>query len=178
MRNIELKATLPDRAAALRACAALAARPQGDIRQIDTYFHVPSGRLKLREAAPGRCELVYYHRADRPGPKGCDYSLEPVAASIKAILAEALGVLVVVEKVRTLFLWENVRIHIDSVMGLGDFIEFEAVLDADHDDADGVRKLEQLIAAFGIADPDHLSVSYLDLALAKVSPPAGGPTPA
>ena len=163
MRNIELKARLRDRGAAISTSERLGASPQGDIHQIDTYFNVPSGRLKLREAQPGRCELVFYHRPDVEGPKGCDYTLEPAAPSIKVLLADALGVLAVVDKVRTLYLWKNVRIHIDEVAGLGAFLEFEAVLDAMHDDADGKAKLDFLIREFGIQDADHLSVSYLDL---------------
>jgi adenylate cyclase class IV len=165
LRNIELKARLRDRAAALAVCDALQARPQGDIRQIDTYFRVPGGRFKLREAQPGRCELVYYRRADVDGPKGCDYTLEPVQPSIKGMLAGALGVIAVVDKVRTLFLWDNVRIHLDRVQGLGDFIEFEAVLGPEHDDADGQRKLVHLGAAFALEAGDMVACSYLELTL-------------
>ncbi len=35
---------------------------------------------------------------------------------------------VVVSKRRRLFLWEGVRIHLDEVEDLGNFVEFEAVL--------------------------------------------------
>lgn len=163
MRNIELKARLRDRGRALAVCEVLGAAAQGDIHQVDTYFPVPQGRLKLREATPGRTELVHYHRPDVEGPKGCDYTLESVQPSIKALLRDALGLLAIVDKVRTLYLWENVRIHLDHVERLGDFIEFEAVLDDTHDDDDGHVKLQHLIAAFGIRDEDHLAVSYLDL---------------
>ncbi len=167
MRNIELKARLRNRAAALEACVELGASPQGDIHQVDTYFRVPEGRLKLREADPGRDELVFYRRPDVAGPKGCDYLLEPAKRSIKGFLAEALGVLAVVDKVRTLYLWENVRIHLDCVAGLGDFLEFEAVISGACDDADGRRKLEHLIALFGIAAGDHLERSYLEMTLGQ-----------
>lgn len=163
MRNIELKARLRDRGRALAVCEALGARPQGDIHQVDTYFNVPNGRLKLREATPGRTELVHYHRPDVEGPKGCDYTLAPAQAEIRPLLRDALGILTVVDKVRTLYFWENVRIHLDRVEQLGDFIEFEAVLDATHDDADGHTKLQRLIAEFDICESDHLAYSYLDL---------------
>lgn len=166
MRNIELKARLRDRDRALTVCTELGASAEGDIHQVDTYFKVPSGRLKLREASPGRTELVFYHRPDVTGPKGCDYDLETVQPSMKGFLANALGVLAVVDKVRTLYLWQNVRIHLDHVAGLGDFIEFEAVLDETYDDEDGHRKLAHLIAAFGLGEADHLTTSYLEMALA------------
>lgn len=165
MRNIELKALLPDYEFALAQCAALAAAAQGDIHQIDTYFNVTKGRLKLREAKPGQTELVYYERPDQPGPKGCGYLLHTVDGAIKPFLDQALGTLVVVDKVRTLYLWKNVRIHLDRVAELGEFIEFEAVLDEEHDDADGQEKLDFLIKQFKIQDHHRLSHSYLDLRL-------------
>lgn len=163
MRNIELKAWLRDRTAALEACRALGARAQGDIQQADTYFRVAEGRLKLRVNVPGEAQLVFYRRADEPGPKGSDYTLVTVAPELRQQLAEALGVVAVVDKVRTLYLWENVRIHLDRVEGLGDFIEFEAVLTDGYDDADGHRKLARLQEAFEIRPNDLVPQSYVDL---------------
>jgi len=170
MRNIELKARLRDWEAARRACRALDARPQGDIHQLDTYFRVTEGRLKLREAQPGPTELVFYQRPNVPGPKGCDYLLAPVQPSIKPLLSGALGILAIVEKTRTLYLWENVRIHLDRVTGLGEFIEFEAVLSEDYDEEDGRRKLEHLTASFGLRPEDLFDGSYLDMIRAIETP--------
>ena len=167
MRNIELKAHLRDRAFALDVCQRLGASSCGDIHQRDTYFRVPKGRLKLRESDPGDDYLVFYHRPDVAGPKGCDYSIEVVNRSLRGILMEALGVLAIVEKKRTLFLWKNVRIHLDEVTDLGSFIEFEAVLSDGYDEADGHSKIAFLQHEFGIAPSDLLETSYLDIMLGK-----------
>lgn len=172
MRNIELKARLRDRQHVLAVCEALAAAPQGDLWQRDTYFPVAEGRFKMREVEPGEDYLVFYRRADAITARGCDYAIEPVRTSMRAVLQEALGTLAVVEKVRTLYMWHNVRIHLDRVMDLGDFIEFEAVLDATHDDADGYEKLHLLQHAFAIETDDLEPGSYLDLCLARVPRPA------
>ena len=51
MRNLEFKARLADSAAALKRARELGCDLYGDLRQTDTYFRVPSGRLKLRETA-------------------------------------------------------------------------------------------------------------------------------
>ena len=163
MRNIELKARLRDWAKALCVCSELGTILHGDIRQTDTYFPVPEGRLKLRASDPGEDYLVFYRRADLAGPKACDYLIRPVDRSLRDLLAGALGTLAVVEKTRTLFLWENVRIHLDRVEGLGEFIEFEAVLTDGYDETDGYRKLEKLEAAFEIAAEDRITISYLDM---------------
>lgn len=167
MRNIEMKALLPNRDRALQACEFIGAEARGDIHQVDTYFRVPHGRLKLRVANPGRSELVYYHRADEPGAKGCNYTLEPVNPSMGALLGDALGVLATVEKVRTLYRWENVRIHLDHVASLGDFIEFEAVQEESASDADGFEKLNYLADTFTIAHREQLKYSYLDMMLKR-----------
>ena len=169
MRNIELKAHLRDRQRALEVCEELSATTHGDIRQTDVYFPVEAGRFKLRISEPGDDHLVFYRRPDAPGPKGCDYVLHTVDGGMREVLSAALGELAVVEKVRTLFLWENVRIHLDRVVGLGDFIEFEAVLGDGYDDADGEGKVARLRDAFGIGSVDLVEVSYLDLVLGSRS---------
>ncbi len=163
MRNIELKARLRDRAHADSVCASLGAAFQGDLHQTDTYFRVAKGRLKLRENEPGGAELIFYLRPDSTDTRASDYQVTPVDATLKVSLAGALGVLRIVRKTRSLWLWENVRIHLDAVDGLGDFLEFEAVLGEGHDDASGHRQLAGLREAFAISDADLVSQSYSDL---------------
>jgi hypothetical protein len=53
-RNIELKARCPNLAAARAAALRVGATPVGVLEQLDTYFRVPHGRLKLarRPAVP------------------------------------------------------------------------------------------------------------------------------
>jgi hypothetical protein len=48
-RNVELKASDPDPARSLQASLDIGAQDEGWLKQIDTYFRVPRGRLKLRE---------------------------------------------------------------------------------------------------------------------------------
>lgn len=163
MRNIELKARLHDWAGAIEACRGLKAASQGAIRQRDTYFPVPAGRLKLRESDPGDDYLVFYRRPDVAAAKGCDYEIRVVDRALRPLLEQALGVLAVVEKTRTLYLWENVRIHLDDVQGLGRFLEFEAVLSQGHSEADGFAKLARLRQVFGVADSDCFEGSYVDM---------------
>jgi adenylate cyclase class 2 len=163
MKNVELKAKLRDFAAAQAVCKALQAAPRGEIHQVDVYFRVPDGRLKLRTNTPGRAELVFYRRADRAAARASDYTVEPVSETLAHLLRDALAPLVVVEKVRTLYLWKNVRIHLDRVQGLGEFIEFEAVLSDDCDEAEGHRRVATLREAFALLPSDLVPQSYSDL---------------
>jgi predicted adenylyl cyclase CyaB len=168
MRNIELKARLRDPEAARRTALRVADSPTVlHLEQVDTYFHAPNGRLKLREEYGAHAEhkLVFYNRADESGPKQCDYDLLPVAdpAAAKALLAAALGVRTVVKKNRTVYFHKNVRIHLDTVDGLGDFLEFEAVMGRGVPEEQGAPLVARLMREFGVSGLDLVTASYCDM---------------
>jgi len=165
VRNIELKARLTDLAAARETARSIATKEIGLQVQTDTYFHCPNGRLKLRQIEHAPAHLVWYARPDTEGPKASDYRLVPVAnpETLKAALSDAYGIWCVVRKHREIFLYHNVRIHLDEVEGLGTFLEFEAVLGGDVDDRQGHAQLAELRRQFSISDTDLLAVSYSDL---------------
>lgn len=138
--------------------------------QIDTYFNVSNGRLKLRE---GNIEnfLVHYERSDKEGPKQSVVSLyaSQPGSSLKETLTRALGILVVVDKQREIYFIENVKFHVDIVRGLGTFMEIEAV---DYDGNIGLEKLNEqcnkYLEDMGIKDEDLISGSYSDMLLKNV----------
>lgn len=166
-RNIELKARLDSWEFAHELACRIATSAPERLSQRDTYFHCRHGRLKLREIACHAAQLVWYERRNDNGPKQSDYRLVAVEdpPSLLAALTEALGVLVVVEKERHIFLWHNVRIHLDRVTDLGSFLEFEAVVQPDVDDARALRQVLDLQAQFRLAPDDLVSRSYSDLLL-------------
>jgi predicted adenylyl cyclase CyaB len=166
--NIELKARLHNLAAARQIAERIATKYLGFEQQTDTYFHCPHGRLKLREINGIKAQLVAYRRANRQDAKQSDYHLIEVADTgrLKAVLADVLGIRVVVDKRREIFLHDNVRIHLDEVSNLGTFLEFEAVLGGGIDAEAGQAQVAQLQTAFGISPVDLLSGSYADLLLA------------
>lgn len=164
MRNIELKARLTSHDKAASLCRAIDATYAGDLRQTDTYFNCTDGLLKLREIDPGDDYLVHYLRPVIADTKACDYTTANVdALTLKPLLTDSLGVYAVVAKTRALWLWHNVRIHLDRVEGLGNFIEFEAVLSPKFDESDGLSKLAFLRKTFDIEDRDLCDVSYAEM---------------
>ncbi len=167
-RNIELKARDPDPERALATCESLGAEAGGVLVQRDTYFDVPQGRLKLREEASAVPHLIAYERPDLAGQRESRYRIVEVeqADEMKAALSVALGIKIVIAKERCLFLWEGVRIHLDQVDGLGNFIEFEAIAPAASDLSHEKAQVRTLRQAFDIADADVIGGSYCDLALA------------
>jgi adenylate cyclase class 2 len=119
---------------------------------------VPRGRLKLRESSLSGAQLIPYLRPDDDGPRRADYQVIPVAdpAGLKALLSAMLGVHRVVRKRREIWLYENVRIHLDAVEGLGDFMELEAVFDGTPAaEAEQQRKVAWLMKELGV-DPGSL----------------------
>jgi predicted adenylyl cyclase CyaB len=136
--------------------------------QEDTYFAVPRGRLKLRRERGGVAQLIAYERPDLPDQKESRYRIVEIedAAGLEEALAGALGIIAVVGKERRLFILEGVRIHLDSVDGLGSFIELEGVAEPRDIDLPGLEaRLADLRRSFGIEDVDLVGGSYCDLLL-------------
>src|SRR3954471_4496057 len=163
-RNIELKAfdTDPERSQAV--VLGLGPPDKGVILQRDTYFRVASGRLKLREEEPDGASLVQYDRVDDASARESRYRVVPVedAAGLCAALQTSLGVLAVVEKERHLLLWQNVRIHLDRVHNLGNFLELEGVATADSDLAAELDRVTRLTEALDVVPERILRSSYSD----------------
>lgn len=132
---------------------------------MDNYFKVNRGRLKLRE---GNIEnaLIYYEREDSRGPKKSEVILcQDPASPLKDILSKAMGV-VVVDKQREIYFIDNVKFHIDTVQGLGSFIEIEAIDEnCSLREARLLEQCESYIKLFQIPGEDLVSVSYCDLLL-------------
>jgi adenylate cyclase, class 2 len=137
--------------------------------QIDTYFNVTNGRLKLRE---GNIEnnLIYYNRSNESKVKESQFELIniPDANILKEVLTQCLGIKIVIEKKREIFFIDNVKFHIDEVVGLGSFIEIEA--SNLHVQVSKERLEEQCnyyVTQFGIKDEDLIAFSYSDMLMAK-----------
>ena len=163
--NIELKARCRHLDRFREKALALPHSSEGERRQTDTFFVTPKGRLKLRESEPGGAVLIPYLRNNQPGPKQSDYSLLPVndVAATKRILTEMFGVRVVVKKIRSVYLYKNVRIHLDRVENLGDFVEFEAVVQQKSERSASRQTLDWLVNYFGIPEAQFVPEAYADL---------------
>jgi predicted adenylyl cyclase CyaB len=163
--NIEIKARVQDYAGLKAKVESLSDIPVQVIPQVDTFFNIPTGRLKLRELAPDRAQLVWYARVDDTGPKRSDYQIYETEnpESLKSTLGLALGVRGVVKKIRYLYLVGQTRIHLDDVDGLGYFMELEVVMQPGQTDAEGQAIAEDLMRKLGVAPGDLLDGAYMDM---------------
>lgn len=141
----------------------------GTDHQIDIYFQVPQGRLKLRKGSIEQ-KLIFYQRNNQKGPKSSDIHLVPAAhpQKMQALLESALGTKVIVDKQREIYFIDNIKFHIDEVDELGSFMEIEAI---DKDGTIGEEKLQQqcqkYINLFSIQEEDLIAESYSDLLLKR-----------
>jgi adenylate cyclase, class 2 len=139
--------------------------------QLDTYFNIANGRLKLREGAIENA-LIHYFRKNSNGIKQSEVTLyqHQPDKNLKDILTKALGVKAVVAKQRKIYFIGNVKFHFDRINELGSFIEVEAI---DIDGSIGIEKLKEqcqtYIQLFDITEDQFIAESYSDLLVKKSS---------
>lgn len=165
------------------------------IPQHDVFFNVPNGRLKLRyekvcllvvmhmlvanrhrvlilidtQLQNGNSMLIQYNRPDATGPKLSEFNILETddPKMLHQILELSIGVLGEVKKERWLFNYEQTRIHLDKVEGLGTFLEFEVCLRPAQTIEDGKIIADKLSELFHIRPEDLMAGAYLDELLPK-----------
>lgn len=169
--NVEIKARCSDPGRIRTLLAEHGADFKGTDHQVDTYFQVPGGRLKLRQ---GNIEqnLIFYRRPDSRTPKTSGINLVPAEhpEELHALLSNALGVLAVVDKKREIYFIDTVKFHIDEVQKLGHFLEIEAIdSNKSRSEAQLKEQCQSYIKILDIAQEDLVAQSYSDLLLAEES---------
>jgi adenylate cyclase class IV len=163
--NIEIKARVSDPSRLRMLAERLSDTAPETIEQFDTFFPCSHGRLKLRRFSAQAGELISYTRADVAGAKQSDYAIASTSTpdDLLAVLSAALGVERTVTKTRVLLRAGQTRIHLDSVLGLGSFVELEVVLRDDQPPAEGHRIARELMTALDIRECDLIEGAYADL---------------
>ncbi|XP_071187704.1 uncharacterized protein [Salvelinus alpinus] len=185
--NVEIKARVSNATRLAERASQLSQSEGTVIRQQDTFFNCSTGRLKLRNLMQdGSGQLIFYERPDCDGPKVSNYSLSTtqdpeglrvssyynttVATTqdpegLRTVLADSLGVKGEVRKERRLFLVGQTRVHLDSVEGLGHYMELEVVLREDQRPEEGEVIARSLMKELGVGDDSLVTGAYVDLLL-------------
>ena len=116
-----------------------------------------------------QAELIAYDRDEAAPDRPSDYQIArtPDGAALREVLADALGVLAVVRKRRTLLLLDTTRVHLDNVDELGSFLEIEVPVREDVAAAEA--QLASLIEALGFERADGIRSSYVDIMLEQTA---------
>lgn len=165
--NLEIKTPLFSLEEVRKKIRLLPAAYSGTLHQRDTYFNIPQGRLKLREMPDRDHELIVYARPDQR-ERISDYHVCRCgdSAQLRLVLEQALGIRFVVEKKRELWMFGGTRIHLDEVMDLGFFMEFEIPI-GEFKPGEAERTLQFLIRELSLDPAVFIGGSYIDLMLEK-----------
>ncbi len=164
-KNLEFKVRYESLDLLLPKLAALRAKRQETINQVDTYFHNPKGRLKLRETdISHEGWLIYYERPNTLESRYSIYQLCKIAeaSGLKELLTAALGVKTIIKKQRVLWMYKNTRIHLDTVTDLGEFVELETVFQG-QTEADADKEHNHVKNVLGLETAEPIAVSYSEL---------------
>ena len=163
-RTIEVKARTRDLSAIRERLLALGAEEAGSFRQVDYYFQVPVGRLKLREVeGSDEVELIYYERADEAGPRPCKSTIIRLRKADAEPLRRILPVRGVVKKHRAIYRLGPAELHLDDVEGLGQIVEVEVRLEGGLGEEEAVKLAKELLEELGIREEDLIPYSNIDL---------------
>lgn len=171
-RNVEIKVKIPEEFGALiMRVDEIADQGPGVIEQIDVFFLCMNGRLKLRVFPESGAELIFYQRPDGKEPRESRYVISKTDSpgSLREVLKLAYGEACQVRKMRVLFLVGRTRIHLDSVEGLGCFLELEVVLAEDEQIESGVAEAHELLEKLGLSTHELVSEAYVDLIAKQLS---------
>jgi predicted adenylyl cyclase CyaB len=170
--NIELKARDADPAKTRALVEQISDAPGVELKQEDTFYLCPNGRLKLRRISAAHSELIFYRRPDIAGAKQSDYLIAPATApeELNAVLTAAFGAWRTVVKTRVLLQVGQTRIHLDKVERLGSFVELEVVLREGQSPQEGHHIARELMARLGLRDEDLTEGAYADLLAATNMP--------
>ncbi len=134
--------------------------------QKDIYFKVKEGRLKLRIINSSEANLIFYKRSDKRKIRTSEYILSRTNdfRQLENILKSQFEKLAVVSKQRNIFIKDNVRIHLDKVKSLGEFLEIEII----YKDLRAAKKqMDFYIKFLGLNPVEFIKNSYSDLLIKK-----------
>ncbi len=163
MLNIEFKAELRERELARGVLKTLGALFQGKFEQTDVFVRVPEGRLKRREHPGEPACWIWYQRSDEVGVRESHWTrLDAQQIETRFAGLDRTPWKRVVKR-RELWTLENVRVHLDEVLGVGSFLEFEGVVAQGTDAAETRMKVEHLVAEFRPLLGEPIASSYESL---------------
>ena len=164
-QTVEIKARCTDHARIRRLLKSRGAEFLSRETQVDIFYRVNEGRLKLRRSKSENF-LIGYRRPDRRGPKHCLVDLYEYndLDSLDRVLSGVLGRRLSVRKSRERWLLGSVKFHLDRVDKLGSFLEIEVLGIRGVDDLESLRSTcEEWLHLFGVRQEDLVEAAYADL---------------
>ena len=134
---------------------------KGILVQKDIYYKWKKGLLKLR-IENSSSQLIKYNRDEKGMKRWSNYEiLEVEGKNPENFFNNILQREAVVEKKRELYIYNNTRIHLDTVKRLGKFIELETIVIKNKKGAE--KRFKEIITLLGIDQKKEIKSSYRNL---------------
>ncbi|MFZ1321988.1 MAG: class IV adenylate cyclase [Ignavibacteria bacterium] len=161
-KNYEIKCKIPDIAKFRKIFKNESSYLYSKELQTDIYYKVKKGRLKLRIIKNEYANLIFYERSDKTKIRTSSYIISRTNdfKQLDNILRSQFKVLTVVSKVRNIYIKENVRIHLDRLKKLGDFLEIEIIY---KDIKSAKKQMKELIEFLELNKNEFIKHSYSDM---------------
>ena len=170
MIEIEVKARA-DHERIRELLTGLGARAIGVEQHCDTYYNAPHRDFSLTDEAL-RIRIVNRHavltykgkKLDAVSKTREEFETDVDGDTMRSILL-SLGFVEsgVVKKTRAVFEFEDLMICLDSVDGLGQFIEVETMVESESDVVLHRTRVFEFLDKLGIGQEDSIRVSYLEM---------------
>ncbi len=158
--NLELKVKVDSHSKFISILKSTNTENRGILKQKDVYFKIKKGILKLR-VENKTFTLIKYFR-DEKGKRWSNYELLKLeGANPEKYLRQIFDVEVVVEKKRMVWFYNNTRVHLDEVKGLGKFLELETLFISTRKDAES--RFKDTITLLNLDLSGQIRASYKNL---------------
>jgi len=161
-KNLEIKLKLDNASQILSIRNSLQNYSRSVEKQIDIYYKVNKGRLKLRIINGNEGNLILYSRAEKNVERISHYTISKTKdfKELDFILSRQFGILVKVVKKREIFISKNIRVHLDKVAGLGNYLEIEIIYS---DLLNAKKQMKNLVKLLDLDEKKFIKNSYSDL---------------
>ncbi len=131
------------------------------LNQKDIYYKKSGSLLKLR-IENGEQSIIKYLRDEKGNDRFSDYEfLRFESGNAEKFFKSIFKIEAVVQKKRLLYMFDNTRIHIDTVKGLGNFLELETLVLKGRNDAK--KRFAYIKEVLELNELTELKKSYRDL---------------
>jgi adenylate cyclase, class 2 len=161
--NLELKVKLSSHKEVKNLLKKIEADSIKTLNQKDIYYKIKNGLLKLR-IENGQQSIIKYLRNEKGKDRFSDFEvLHFSTGDAEKFFKELFKIETTVEKKRKLYMYDNTRIHLDEVQGLGSYLELETLVI--NGKADAKKRFKKIIGLLALNKYVEIRKSYRDLML-------------
>jgi predicted adenylyl cyclase CyaB len=134
--------------------------------QKDIYYKTGKDRLKLRIINNETGNLIFYDRKEHNKKRVSNYIISETKnfKELDETLKKLFDIFVIIDKEREIFVYDNIRIHLDKVKKLGSFLEIEII----YGSFKAAKKImNELLEYFNLEEKDFIKESYSDMLIRK-----------